>query len=495
MNAGTVLAPLACLAALAGLGVGASVAQPRAGHVVALRAGSAPVDSVTLVCPAVVGTPAGLVTTMSVADLGSALPSVTGRADLRAVPLTIIEQSAGKKPTRGIAPKPFSLAARPVATVRKTTPYGAIAVTARGPGAARIAVDQVALQAQGLGRGMSDSACLPPGGDWWFAGGDGEVGYDAGLWLANPTDTLANVAVTAWSTSGELRLAGLDALTVPPRSAMDLKVASFAPNARDVAIRVHAASGSLVAALTERRIYGINPGGTDWVPPTAPPASEFVVAGLPAGDGSRQLQIANPGNRDASVGLRVMTRSGNFEPAGHQSIVVPAGHAVDVDLSSAIAGEPGAVVGTSDQPVIAEARMTAHARAQFDDTSWLPATPPMSGPAGLAASTPPFGQAVYLVLAAPRGAARVRIAAPTGQSAVVTAPAGRTVRIDLRTALHVTNVGALVFLPLDSDPVYAARVLYAKGTHGPLLTTEVPLPLPVPIVLPPAVEDPRAATR
>lgn len=496
MSARNLLAPVACAAALAGLGVGASLAQPRAGHVVTLRAGSAPVDSVTLVCPAVVGTPAGLVTTMSVADLGPALPEVRGRADVSAAPLTAVAQNPSAKPAPGgPSSRPFTLVARPVATVRKTTAYGAVVLTARGPGAARVAADQVAMQGQGLGRAVTDSACLPPAGDWWFAGGDGEVGYDVGVVLANPTDTLANVALTAWSTGGELRLAGLDALTIPPRSAMALKMASFAPNARDVAIHVHAASGSIVAAVTERRIYGINPGGSDWIPPTVAPATNFVVAGLPSGGGSRQLQIANPGDRDASVALRIMTRSGNFEPAGHQSVVVPAGRTTDVDLSSAIADEPAAIVGTSDQPVIAEARMTAHARTELDDTSWLPAAPPMSAPAGVAANSPPFNQDVYLVLAAPHNAVRVRIAMPTGQTAVVTAPAGRTARIDLRAALHVNNVGALALVPLDPDPVYAARVLYAKGTHGPLITTEVPLVLPVPIVLPPAVEDPRAATR
>jgi hypothetical protein len=77
---------------------------------------------------------------------------------------------------------------------------------------------------------------------------------------------------------------------------------------------------------------------------------------------------------------------------------------------------------------------------------------------------------------------------------VVTVPGGRTVQIDLRAALHVGNVGALALVPLDAGPVYATRVLHAHGVHGPLLTTEVPLVLPAPIVLPPVVEDPRAAT-
>jgi hypothetical protein len=522
MTARALVAPVACVAAFAGLGVGAAMVHPRAGHVAAPQAGSAPVDNVTLVCPAVTGTPAGLVTTMSVADLGAALPGGRSRVTVTALPLpsgggqtaakptpkpTPSKSSKPSKPAQSKpaqskpvqsklpAPKPFELNPSPVATLRKTTPYAGVAVVARGPGAAHIAVDQVGLQSQGLGRGAIDSACLPPAGDWWFAGADGEVGFDGAVLLANPTGTLANVAVTAWSANGALRLAGLDALTVAPHSIIGLKVASIAPNARGVAIHVHALSGSLVAAMTQRRIYGIHPGGTDWVPPTAAPSTDFVVAGLPAGAGSRHLQLANPGNRDATVALRVMTRTGNFEPAGHQSVVVPAGRTVDVDLSAALAAEPAAVIGTSDEPVVAEAQMTAHARAQYDDSAWLPASAPLTEPAGLAANNPPFDEDVYLLLAAPRGASRVRIAAPTGASAVVTVPAGRILQVDPRTLLHVTSVGALALVPMGKEPVYAARVLYAKGRHGPLITTEVPLVMPAPILLPPVVEDPRAATR
>ena len=496
MSARTLLAPVACVAALAGLGVGAGLVQPAAGHTVAPRSGSAPVDTVTLVCPSVTGTAAGLVTTMAVADIGAAIPGGRSSVSVAAVPLPSVVQPApgAKRGPQPPAPKAFTLSPNPVASVVKTTPYAAVALTARGPGAAHIVADQVGLQAQGLGRGATDSACLPPAGDWWFAGADGEVGFDGAVLLANPTNTLANIAVTAWSAAGPLRLAGLDALTLPPRAILGLKVASFAPNARNVAIHVHAVSGSIVAAMSQRRIYGIHPGGADWVPPVAP-QTNFVVAGLPSGDGSRHLMLANPGSRDATVGLRVMTRTGNFAPAGHQSVVVPAGRTADVDLSAALAGEPAAVVGTSDQPVLAEARMTAHARAQYDDIAWVPASAPLSGPAGLAASTAPFNQTVYLVLAAPRAAVKVRIASPTGAAAVVTVPAGRTIQVDPRGLLHTNAVGALAFLPLGTDPVYASRVLYAKGAHGPLITAEVPLVIPAPIVLPPVVEDPRAATR
>lgn len=496
MSARNLLAPVACVAALAGLGVGAGMVQPRAGHTVAPRAGSAPVDTVTLVCPSVTGTAAGLVTTMSVADLGAALPGGRSRVAVTAVRLPNAAQPppGSKPPAPAAAPRAFALAPSPVATLVKSTPYDGVALTARGPGAAHVAADQLGMQSQGLGRGATDSPCLPPAGDWWFAGADGEVGFDGAVTLANPTNTLANIAVTAWSASGPLRLAGLDALTLPPRSALGLKVAGFAPNARNVAVHVHALSGSVVAALSYRRIYGIHPGGSDWIPPTSPQQA-FVVAGLPSGPGSRHLMLANPGNRDATVGLRLLTRTGNFEPAGHQSVVVPAGRTVDVDLSAAVAEEPAAIVGTSDQPVLAEARMTAHARAEYDDMAWVPASPPLSGPAGLAASTAPFNQTVYLVLAAPRSAVKVRVAAPGGAAAVVTVPAGRTVQVDPRVLLHLPTVGALALLPLGDEPVYATRVLYAKGAHGPLVTTEVPVVLPAPIVLPPVVEDPRAATR
>ncbi|MDQ1683856.1 MAG: hypothetical protein QOC82_593 [Frankiaceae bacterium] len=496
MTARALIAPVACAAALAGIGVGAAMVQPEAGHAVAPQASSAPVDNVTLVCPSVTGTAAGLVTTMSVADLGAALPGGRSQVSVLAVPMpSIVQRSAKSKPPPSSLLKSFLLSPRPVATVQKSTPYGAVAIVARGPGAAHIAADQVGLQSQGLGRAATDSACLPPATDWWFAGTDGEVGFDAAVLLANPTDTLANVAVTAWSATGAVRLAGLDTLTLPPHVVMGLKVANFAPNARDVAIHVHALSGSLVAALTQRRIHGILPGGADWLPPTAPPASDFVVAGLPAGDGFRHLQLVNPGNRDATVSLRLLTRTGNFAPAGHQSVVVPAGHSADVDLSAALGTEPAAVVGTSDLPVIAEARLTAHVRAQYDDSAWLPASAPMTGPAGLAANTPPFDEDAYLLLAAPRSSVRVRIAAAAGGSAVVTVPAGRVLQVDPRTLLHVHSLGALALVPLGKEPVYAARVLHAKGLHGPLLTSEVPLVLPEPIPLPAVVEDPRAATR
>jgi hypothetical protein len=487
------LAPLACVAALAGLGVAASDVQPQAGNVVALRAGSAPVDAVTLVCPSVTGTPAGLATTMSVADLGGALRGGRSRVAVTALPLPNLKQNGTGKRPPGLSR--FVLSPRPVVTVRKTTPYAAIAVTARGPGAAHVVADQVGFQAQGLSRAATDSGCLSPAGDWWFAGADGEVGFDDTLLLANPADGLANVAVSAWGALGPLRVSGLDSLTVPPRGFVGLKVSAFAPNAQHVAIHVRVQSGSVVAALVDRRIRGNHPAGTEWIPPTSAPATGFVVAGLPSGPGSRHLLLANPGTRDATVGLRVMTRTGNFEPAGRQSIVVPAGRGADVDLSAAVAEEPAAVVGTSDQPIVAEARMTAHERGRFEETAWLPATAPLSGPAGLAASTPPFGQTAYLVLAAPRSAVRVRIAEPTGPSAVVTVPAGRTLRVDLPVALHVAAVGALALVPLDDGPVYAARVLYAEGSHGPLLTTETPQLLPAPITLPPVVEDPRAASR
>ena len=487
MTARALIAPVACVAALAGLGVGAGMAQPRAGHAAAPRSGSAPVESVTLVCPSVTGTPAGLVTTMSVADLGAALPGGATRVSVTGVPLPAVVPK--------VRPKPLALTPNPVATLRQTTPYGAVALLARGPGAAHVVADQIGLQGQGLGRGVTDSGCLPPAGDWWFAGADGNVGFGAAVLLANPTDTLANVVVTAWSASGVVKLAGLDALTVPPRSVLGLRVAGFAPNARDVAVHVHATSGTVVAGLSLRRIYGILPGGADWIPPTSSPATDFVVNGLPAGGGFRHLQLVNPGDRDATVGLRLLTRTGNFEPAGHQSVVVPAGHTVDVDLSAALAEEPGAVVGTSDQPVIAEGRMTAHVRAQYDDLTYLPAAPPMSGPAGLAANTPPFDQDSYLLLAAPRAAARVRLAAPNGGSVVLNVPAGRVVQVDLKAVLHAKSLGPLALLPLDPGPVYATRVMYAKGAHGPLLTSETPLVMPVPIVLPPVVDDPRAAVR
>jgi len=335
---------------------------------------------------------------------------------------------------------------------------------------------------------------LPPGTDWWFVGADGRVGTTDLVFLVNSADAPANLALSFWSSRGPLSPPNSGGIIVPAHSTLLRRVSDFAPDVAGVSMRVRANSGKITAAVVDLESTGTTPTGSDSLPPTLPPTNSSVVTGFMPGATYDRLDLMNPGDRDATVSLRVMTPTKNFVPAGHQTVVVPAGHTSSVDLSGAISGESAAVAVSSDVPVSAAAVTAQRPTTGFRELAWLPAQHALPGPAGIAGNVPPFNQKVNLILTAPEATAKVRLDTPAGVNAVVTVPAGRTVNVDLRATLHAGagGPGPLLVTPLDA-PVYVVRTLYALGDHGPLMAAAAPMVLPKAIALPPVVPDPRAA--
>jgi hypothetical protein len=234
----------------------------------------------------------------------------------------------------------------------------------------------------------------------------------------------------------------------------------------------------------------------DWIPPTQPPATDLVVPGFFGGSGgSRHLVLADPGTRDATVTLRLATTSGNFAPAGHQTVVIRAGHTADVDLGSSLGGSAGAVIVHSDEPVTATGVSTAGTATNKDrpDTQFQPAAPAIVGPAVLPANKPPFGNSVKLYITAPGDASKLRVATATGASKVLTIPSGRTQVFDAPAAFGNAGYGPLVLTPISGGSSYVSRSLGFYGAHGPLATAEEPTVLPAEISLPGAVPDEHVA--
>jgi len=378
--------------------------------------------------------------------------------------------------------------------VHKSSAYGAVSVAAAGLGADGVVASQTSLIAGGLGRGLSDLTCLPPGTDWWFVGADGRVGTADLIFLVNPADAPANLAISFWSSRGPLSPPGANGIIVPAHSALLRRVSQFAPDVAGVSMRVHANSGTITAAVADLESSGTTPTGNDSLPPTIAPATSSVVTGFMPGATYDRLDLMNAGDRDATVSLRVLTPTKNFVPAGHQNVVVPAGPTRSAYLSGAISGGAGAVVISSDVPVSAAAITAQRPSTGFRELAWLPAQPALSGPAGIAANVPPFNQKVNLIVTAPKDTAKLRVQTGSGNSAVITVPAGRTVNVDLRAVFHAGagGPGPLLLTPLDA-PVYVVRTLYAVGDHGPLMAAAAPMVLPKALALPPVVSDPRAA--
>ena len=476
------LAGALTVAAIGGAGF---AVDPAATQHAGLRPVQRAVSTVTLVCPDVTGTGHGLSTTMTVTDVDA----IAGTA----APVSI-----GYVPLLGKRTHSTALTPGPAVKVTKSTAYGAIAVTSHGPGAASVAADQVGFQETGRGRGLSDVSCAAPATDWWFAGADGRVGRSDTIFVANPGDELANITVGVWGPKGAVSAPSGESVPVAARSSALLRVSDLAPDVGDLLLHVHANVGEVAASLFDQRTAGINPLGTDWIPATLAPTTDAVVAGYNPGAGARYLLLANPQSRDATATLRVITRTGNFQPAGHQSIIVPAGKTVSLDLGPSLGAEAGALLMHSDQSIVAEGVSIAFVAHRYEEVAWHPAQQALQGRVVLPANTPPFHGRVLLQLTAPAGAVRVRLTTTGGANTVVTVPAGRTLSVDLRAALHVaanTDPGPVLLQPLSNDPVYASRMLYALGAHGPLVASEVPSSLPRPLVVPAIVEDLRAAQR
>ncbi len=475
--------PALAVVLLAALIAGATITRPDVASSRALRSSSRPVTTTDLVCPNVSGT-AGSPSTYTVANVSAALPGGRARhVRLRSTPLS------------GAKAKTTTLPSRAVNRVQVTTTTAPLLIEADGPGAGAVVADQSRLIAGGVLRSLFSAPCLEPATDWWITGADGRVGFSDTLVLANPGTTVTNLTVSIWAAKGPIQPPKLQSFSLEPKSAQLLNVASYAPDGAFLTLHVHANSGRLVSEVLDRRVSGITPAGLDWIPPTQPPATDLVVPGYIGGPGARHLVLADPGEQDATVTLRLATPSGNFAPAGHQTVVVRAGHAADVDLTSSLASSPGAVLVHSDQPVTAAGVSSAAALSAGDhpDIQWQPAAVRLTGPAVLPDNTPPFDRNAPTYLTAPDAAAKVRVATTTGQSRVLSIRAGRTLAWDPKTAFGPAARGPLVFTPVSGGSVYVARTLFAYGLHGPLVTSEQPAKLPAEISLPVAVRDDRVA--
>lgn len=475
--------PLAAAGVLLAVALAAGLVRPAAARPRVPSGGVVPVRSATLVCPDLSGAPSR--------------PTVIAVArPARALGLRLGPDRVSVRPLTGQGTVSRRLPAAAMTRVTETTPGTAAAYTLTGPDAGALAVDQTELLPHGSGRALVGTPCRPTATDWWFVGLDGRIGHADQLVLANPTGTVANLTVNAWSLGGPLQPARLSSFTVGAYRALRLTVADYVPDAGVVTLHVHANSGRIAAAALDHRMDKLKAAGQDWLGPSLPPSTSLVVPGFPGWTGRKLLVLANPGRADATVALRLVTTSGDFAPAGHAQVVVPAGHTAAVDLTTTLGADAGSVAVTADHPVTAAGyvRLTG-SRRQFAELAWLPAVAPLHGPAMVAEDTPPFNRQTRLYLTAPQATVPVRVTSVDGPSTVVTVPAQRVLRLDPTQLFGPSGSDGVVVLPLGPAPLYVVRALYAVGTHGPLVTAEDAQPVPQPARLPAAVPDLRAGLR
>jgi hypothetical protein len=219
--------------------------------------------------------------------------------------------------------------------------------------------------AAGLVSGRFDAGpaavvCREPQPDQWFTGLGAAARHSSVIELVNPDPGPAVADITVIGPRGPVDAPSLRGITVPGGRALSLDLAKEIPLRGEIAAHVEVSRGRLgVYATDSFDELGRGEAGVDWLAPQLP-AEDLTLLGLPAGDGTRALVVANDGEDEVRATLRVVTKDSAFQPKGLDELRVPPETVVRVPLSAILgkAVEDGAlgVSVEANHPVTATLR-------------------------------------------------------------------------------------------------------------------------------------------
>ncbi|MBB6118771.1 DUF5719 family protein [Nocardiopsis algeriensis] len=255
--------------------------------------------------------------------------------------------------------------------------------------------------------------CVEPSVSTWFAlpgVGDSEgVRLESvTAHLANPERSHATVSVDVYTSGGPSRSAESRGISLGPGESTELDLTEPAGSIGGIGVQVRTSSGRVAVSVLAEHVSG----SADWVPPTAAPATEHVVAGVPGGAGRRHLVVSAPGQEPARVRVHVLSSAedGGGGTPGRSAddplvLDVPPAASAWLTLESALGGEPGTVLLEADVPVIAGVAVeAADGERKVVETAYTSVVPPLSFPLDTMAVLPdvPVDADTELVLGAPR---------------------------------------------------------------------------------------------
>jgi hypothetical protein len=483
--------------ALLGGGVVAANALPTERSTSGTTAATADVIGASAICPDLRQDRDVLRTRVS-AGVAVAAEGVTGTGSLLAQPL-----SSNGAPAR----LPFDQPGQVAVDLGSTLTGDALEVTARGPLAAGLELEQITRGEGGSSRGLAGLRCEAPKTQAWFVGGSTQVGDSLTLVMANPDDTPALADVVAWTSDGPADPRPGRGIVIPPRTRAAFPLDEIAPDKEWLAVHVVVQRGRVAAAIRHARLDGKTPKGVEWIPQAQPPATTVVVPGLPQGPGRRILSVTNPGLDPTIVSLHLTTPDGQYVPTGMDQLEVPAGTTLATELAPLTDKAPATVTVVSDGgPVIAGAFVYDRQDGPIREIAYAGSAQPLSGPALLTdlVINRPTESTLFLTALGADATVDVIPVPVVGRSDVlpkpkrVTVPGGRTVLVRLSTFLPPGATGRLaveVRPAPGSAPVYASRYLREHGSRGPLTTMLVLQGAAQRVVVPAVGRDPLVAVR
>jgi hypothetical protein len=296
--------------------------------------------------------------------------------------------------------------------------------------------------------------CDSPAPERWFTGVGASAEHASTLTLVNPDKGPAVADVTVWDGSGVVDVPSLRGVRVPGGRSTSFDLATDA-----LAVRVAVTRGRLASSVVDV----VDPVGRDapvreWLPAQSAPAATSYVAGVGTSAADRVLTLANPGDSEVRVALKLASEESEFTPSGVEEVTIAPGSVREVDLSGVLRGS--ALQGVQALRLEATGPVTASLRTRTDtDLALSVAGPTVTGEAAVA--LPDGSKRLVIVGADAPGVVTLRAWDADGDPVV----RERRVEIDPATAsrLRLPDEAVLAVVGVERTGVVAALEVDDRG--------------------------------
>lgn len=230
---------------------------------------------------------------------------------------------------------------------------------------ASVVLDAEGEAAPGLVAGRRESLAAPPcrplAYDEWYVGLGASARNGSVITLVNPDDTPAVVDVTLLGPSGPVEEGRLRDVPVRAGGTVRLDLAEIAPRRSEVAAHVAVTRGRVSASVAHQwDPLGAGRVSVEALPAQAEPTTSGLLLGVDPAAEQAWLHLANPGDDEARVSVRVLTEEAVFAPSSAEDVVLPPLSSLRVPLRSLVDAEAGegmlGLVVESSAPVVSTAR-------------------------------------------------------------------------------------------------------------------------------------------
>lgn len=193
--------------------------------------------------------------------------------------------------------------------------------------------------------GPAAVSCRAPVADQWFAGLGAAARHRSVLELVNPDPGPAVADLSLIGPRGPIDAPRLRGITVPGGRTLRIELADETPLRGEIAAHVVVSRGRLGVFATDRfDELGRGEAGEDWLAPQDA-GTDLTMLGLPGGEGTRALVLANDGADEVRATVQVVTKDAEFRPEGLDEVRVAPGSVTRVPLTGILgqAVQDGAV--------------------------------------------------------------------------------------------------------------------------------------------------------